>query len=426
MDKQYPDLTHIESHEELALYDLIPDAVWIFDLDRHGWWWGNPAALKFWGLKSVTELVDKDLSGDTEGARQRMLQTFELAAKTGLTVDPWTTYPDGKPKTLYMRHRAVLIGPQRHRAIIAYINEQVDLGEEPTNLLLVEAMRYTTLLVTNFTVDGVPVVENPAATAAYKQVDATLDDENNCIFVARFVNPEEGRECLSQALQHKGGRWDYLMDTADGPRRHTLDIRITRHPLSGDFLLLVVEYDITPLHDALSLAEDAQKKLHRLAHYDALTGLPSLRLLQENAKLLLAQAARTGQKLTVMFIDLDGFKAINDCYGHNTGDRVLQEVAQRLLSTLRESDQVSRFGGDEFVLLQANVSDQQDAATVAQKILDQIASPFPVEGGSANIGASIGIACFPDHGEHFKSLLRAADEAMYRGKRSGKNQYLFA
>ena len=133
---RYDHLVHINSHDELGLYELIPNVVWIFDLDKHGWWWGNPAAVEFWGLNNVQELIDKDLSGDTQGARDRTLQTFELAAKDGLTVDPWTTYPNGKPKTLLMMHRAVLLGPDKHRGIIAYINEQVNLGEQPENLLL--------------------------------------------------------------------------------------------------------------------------------------------------------------------------------------------------------------------------------------------------------------------------------------------------
>ena len=138
MSDDYSHLVHIADHSELKLYDLIPDVVWVFDLDKHGWWWGNEAAIKFWGLNTLQDLIDKDLSGDTQGARDRTRQTFDLAVKEGLTIDPWTTYPGGKPKTLYMRHRAVTLGPDRHRGIIAYVNEEVNLGETPENLLLVE------------------------------------------------------------------------------------------------------------------------------------------------------------------------------------------------------------------------------------------------------------------------------------------------
>ena len=88
MSSEYDHLVHIKSHEELALYDLIPDVVWVFDLDKHGWWWGNKMAIQFWGLDTLDELINKDLSGDTQGARERTVQTFELAVQKGLTIDP--------------------------------------------------------------------------------------------------------------------------------------------------------------------------------------------------------------------------------------------------------------------------------------------------------------------------------------------------
>ncbi|HEC75271.1 MAG TPA: GGDEF domain-containing protein, partial [Methylophaga aminisulfidivorans] len=258
MSTDYSHLTHIKSIDELHLYELIPTVVWIFDLDKHGWWWGNEAALTFWGLKSLDELVNKDLSGDTEGARDRMLQTFELAAKNGLSIDPWTTYPNGKPKTLYMLHRAVLIGPEKHRAIIAYVNEQVELGETPENLLLVEAMRYTTVLVSTFTFSGDIVIENPAATEAYKHIIPQQLGSDKNAFTARFNKLEEGIERLKDATEKRVGRWTHVMKTSEGLRQHTLDIRITRHPLTAEFLMLVTEYDVSELHQALEAANHAQ------------------------------------------------------------------------------------------------------------------------------------------------------------------------
>lgn len=203
MSATYPHLIHIENHSELHLYELIPDIVWIFDVDEHRWWWGNQAALKYWGLDSVNQLVHKDLSGDTQGARDRIWQTFELAQQQGLTTDPWTTYPGGKPKTLLMRHRAVLVGPEKHRAIIAYINEQVSLGEEPEHLLLVEAMRYTRVLVSSFDLSGKRITENPAATQAYTAREQTGEAVSD--FVARFADREQGQACWSQAKEQQGG-----------------------------------------------------------------------------------------------------------------------------------------------------------------------------------------------------------------------------
>jgi len=421
MENSYSHLVHIQSHDELRLYELIPNVVWIFDLDRHGWWWGNQAAIDFWGLKTVDELINKDLSGDTQGAKDRTAQTFELAARQGLTIDPWTTYPNGKPKTLHMMHRAVLLGPQKHRGIIAYINEEVNLGETPENLLLVEAMRYTNVLVTSFTFDGAMVIENPAATEAYKQINTAVLTDGITEFSARFADPAEGARCLEKAIAERGGRWTHRMQTSAGLRDHTLDIRITRHPLSGDFLILMSEYDVTSLHKALQDAREAQEKLQQMAYYEALTGLPTLHLFQDMARAQLTHAKRMKEKLAVMFIDLDGFKNVNDSYGHETGDQVLKDVAQRLKDKLRASDLLARFGGDEFVALQLDVKSADDAILFAEKIISVLAEPIVTQQGNITIGASVGIALYPQHGQDLKTLINKADKAMYRVKHAGKN-----
>jgi diguanylate cyclase (GGDEF)-like protein len=416
-------LPHIKDWSELTLYELIPNVVWIFDLDKHGWWWGNDAAIKFWNLGCVEDLVNKDLSGDTQGARDRTRQTFDLAAKNGLTIDPWTTYPNGKPKTLYMMHRAVLVGPDRHRAIIAYINEEVNLGETPENLLLAESMRYTNVLVTTFTRDGTPLVENPAATEAYKSITMDSLPEGANGFTARFRDLAEGNACFQRAMEENGGCWTHDMATSQGIRRHKLDIRMTRHPLTGDFLFMVAEYDVTDLHDA-------QERLRRLAHYDSLTELPSVNLLQERSAVILAHAARNKGKVAVLFIDLDGFKQVNDTWGHDAGDTVLKEVARRLPAHLRQSDQVARIGGDEFVVLLTDVHEIQNAKDVAHKIIESLTWPIDLSSigidAKGKVGASIGIAFYPEHGDTIQQLLKVADQSMYKVKKNGKGFYQVA
>ncbi len=431
MSADYSHLTHIKSIDELALYELIPTVVWIFDLEKHGWWWGNEAALTFWGLNSVDELINKDLSGDTQGARDRIIQTFQLAAKNGLSIDPWTTYPNGKAKTLYMLHRAVLVGDERHRAIIAYVNEQVELGETPENLLLVEAMRYTTVLVSTFTFSGDIVIENPAATEAYKHIiPQQLRDDKNA-FTARFENLEEGIERLKEATEKRVGRWTHMMKTSAGLRQHTLDIRITRHPLTAEFLILVTEYDVSELHQALEAANNAQLELKKQAHFDAITGLPSLHYLQQHAGDYLAKAKRQNQHIAIMFLDLDGFKSVNDTWGHDAGDQVLKQVAKRFTAILRQSDQLVRIGGDEFVIMIDDLKARADVETVAQKLIDALKAPINFvlsenETRQDTVGVSIGIAFFPEHGTNLEELVKVADRAMYDIKRNGKNNYSLA
>ena len=420
----YNHLVHIQSHDELKLYELIPNVVWVFDLDKHGWWWGNPAAVEFWGLDSLQALIDKDLSGDTQGARDRTRQTFDLAAQDGLTVDPWTTYPNGKPKTLLMMHRAVLLGPEKHRGIIAFINDQVNLGEQPENLLQMEAMRYTRVPATTFTLEGHPVVENPAATDTYPP--ARFGSATHCPFVARFANAEEGQACLEKVQAGEEGRWDYIMQTSNGHRRHSLDIRRTRHPLNGDFLFLVVEYDFTERYEALQAVEDARARLHDMAMKDALTGVHSLRYMQEAVQTQIAHAARHHHKLWLIFVDLDEFKSVNDRLGHAAGDTVLREVAQRLQSVVRNEDLLARIGGDEYVVLLSDAETEADAQAVAERFMEVLKKPITVLDHTLYVSASMGIAGYPNDGEDMDALLKAADKAMYRVKHGGKDGFVFA
>ena len=122
-----------------------------------------------------------------------------------------------------------------------------------------------------------------------------------------------------------------------------------------------------------------------------------------------------------MFIDLDGFKNVNDSYGHETGDQVLKDVAQRLKDKLRASDLLARFGGDEFVALQLDVKSADDAILFAEKIISVLAEPIVTQQGNITIGASVGIALYPQHGQDLKTLINKADKAMYQVKNAGKN-----
>lgn len=165
-----------------------------------------------------------------------------------------------------------------------------------------------------------------------------------------------------------------------------------------------------------------QKHLFGLAHFDQLTGLPNRTLFLDRLNQAISASARSSRALTVLFIDLDGFKPVNDTYGHNTGDRLLKEVAERLLSCLREGDTAARIGGDEFVIILLE-SDIEHAMNVAHRILGHLKIPYELGKKTiSKITASIGIAEFPKHAEDLDSLLSAADSAMYVSKNSGKDR----
>ncbi|MHB8951061.1 MAG: bifunctional diguanylate cyclase/phosphodiesterase [Rhodoferax sp.] len=174
----------------------------------------------------------------------------------------------------------------------------------------------------------------------------------------------------------------------------------------------------------ISQRKGDEEKIRMLADFDALTGLPNRRLLQDRIDTALSQAQRQGESLALMFLDLDRFKNVNDSLGHHAGDQLLMQVAQRLKSVLREQDTVCRVGGDEFVLL-CTSTDATGAAHVAQKLHDMTAQRYLVDQQELAISFSIGIALYPDDGDSFAKLSMSADTAMYRAKQAGRNAYRF-
>lgn len=166
-----------------------------------------------------------------------------------------------------------------------------------------------------------------------------------------------------------------------------------------------------------------QKHLFGLAHFDQLTGLPNRTLFLDRLTQAISVSNRASRAISLLFIDLDGFKPVNDTYGHAIGDRLLKEVAERLLACLREGDTAARLGGDEFVIILLE-SDLDRAITVAHRILGTLRVPYEFGKKTiSSISASIGIAEYPVHADELDALVSAADQAMYIAKKNGKNQF---
>ncbi|HJT16793.1 MAG TPA: EAL domain-containing protein [Thermoanaerobaculia bacterium] len=167
----------------------------------------------------------------------------------------------------------------------------------------------------------------------------------------------------------------------------------------------------------------AEEQIKHLAYHDALTGLPNRLLFKDRLTVAISHAQRERTKLAVLFLDLDRFKVINDSLGHNIGDQLLQAVAARVQSCVRESDTVARLGGDEFTILLPHLPQGEDAALVAQKIIDAVRYPFQIEGREFFMTTSIGISLYPDDGFDAETLIKNADTAMYQAKEQGRDNY---
>jgi len=193
---------------------------------------------------------------------------------------------------------------------------------------------------------------------------------------------------------------------------------------ADDLEVLVVERTVE-LNREISKKQKAYQKLHYLANYDQLTQLPNRNLFNERLAYAHKQAQRNKNPFSVLLIDLDRFKQVNDSLGHHMGDLLLEQVGVRLSECLRGIDTIARLGGDEFIIILTELKESKDAALVAKKIITAIETAFIINEHTVYIGCSIGISSYPDDGEEFDAMLRYADMAMHEVKAKGKNNYTF-
>jgi diguanylate cyclase (GGDEF)-like protein len=205
----------------------------------------------------------------------------------------------------------------------------------------------------------------------------------------------------------------------------SLRLPIMRRHLNDEIGMLSMSANamLDAAENAITEVTKQRNELERLATHDHLTGLPTMRLAEDRLQIACSRARRSNAKVALLFIDLDGFKSINDNYSHEAGDEVLKEVSKRLLDSVRANDTAARIGGDEFMVILENITDIQASTLVASNIIKALTEPIPITGRDVTLSASIGIAIFPDHTEDVKAMRHLADHAMYRVKQAGKGSF---
>jgi diguanylate cyclase (GGDEF)-like protein/PAS domain S-box-containing protein len=197
-----------------------------------------------------------------------------------------------------------------------------------------------------------------------------------------------------------------------------MEMSVSEMELNGHRYFIGITRDITD-------RKRAEQKIAHLAHYDYLTDLPNRALFVDVLNHSISSAKRNKLKVAVLFIDLDGFKKVNDAMGHDAGDLLLKDVALRIRGTIRDADTVARVGGDEFVIVLDDIETNKNAALVANKIIVALAKPFELKGKQCRVTGSIGISMYPECSKIPEKLIQQADEAMYLAKQSGKNTWKF-
>jgi diguanylate cyclase (GGDEF)-like protein/PAS domain S-box-containing protein len=240
---------------------------------------------------------------------------------------------------------------------------------------------------------------------------------------------------VTDAESHEIGAKSMGVLTGPTPNEHSPSARIL---VRGDGSVIPIEDCLAPIHDRegrvsgtvvvfrdVSAARAMAQQISHSAAHDFLTGLPNRMLLQDRIDHAIALAPRHGSKVAVLFLDLDGFKYINDSLGHPVGDKLLQSIAKRLVGCVRGSDTVSRQGGDEFVVLLSELQKVADAAILARRLLKAVAEAHSIDHHDLHITTSIGISVFPDDGPDAETLIKNADTAMYQAKENGRQSYQF-
>ena len=229
---------------------------------------------------------------------------------------------------------------------------------------------------------------------------------------------EKGFDCVRQNEPgHVVGKTLELAGLRKDGTQIVTEHSIAGVSIDGEWHTICIVRDVTE-------RKQFEERIQHLATYDNLTGLPNRMLFYDRLRQAIHLAGRNRHELSLLYLDLDKFKAVNDALGHDAGDEVLKGAANRIQQQVRESDTVARIGGDEFAVILHRIASPQDAATVAKKIIDALLTVFELSGAkheTARIGASIGIATFPADGPDMDTLLKVADSAMYKAKQSGNS-----
>lgn len=346
----------------------------------------------------------------------------QIAQKNGFTTmnEEWINFKNGE-QALYQVYKSPVKDRWGEFVGILGVGHDITLQREHERTLKLAASVFDSIREGVIVADskGVVLEVNPALKQAQALTDEMLVGER--IINLPFMKRHRGYFVkLLRHLQHSDVFEDEIWtETANG-KQIAVHMSVVAVRDDKDVLLnyVAVISDIT----TLKLHE---KQLHKAAFLDPLTQLPNRRLLDDRIQLALRQANRTGLQVAIVFLDLDGFKQVNDSYGHETGDKLLMEIAQRLMHTVRDGDTVSRVGGDEFALVLNQLESFAQCEEIIKRILKNISQVVKVNDISAQVTVSAGIALYPNDNCDADTLLRHADQSMYFAKNAGKNGYHF-
>ncbi len=275
---------HFKDHNDLRQLGRLSTPVWIFDVDRHGIWWANTQGLAFWKANSIEDLRAREFDTDSATVRERLRQIVDLGSNDSHVTDTWTLYPGGDPQTVILSFQPVIIEEQVHGVLIELV-EVVDREADDETWRLLEAARATPLMMTTFSLEGHLLAENPASLACYGSRSAKRSDLTD--LEARFLNASDAELVLAKTASNETAKWDAEVLTAQGTRVHSISVRKGRDPITGDFVTVLSEEDVTERAELRKLQETEREELkHKVAESS-----DKLRVSQERYELAAQTAA---------------------------------------------------------------------------------------------------------------------------------------
>jgi len=405
-----------------TLFDTVGDAIMVHDAGSGQVLAATPSAsgMLGWGRDAAPNMTPEDLaSGVPPFTGENYQHYLELAAEGRPQSFEWLSRTSGgTPLWLEVRlQRTTVAGQPRVVALLRDLSERKAAEQEIQKLTLAVEQSPASVMITD--PEGFIEYVNPKFTEVTGFTSAEVLGKNPRMLKSGRHNAEFYRE-LWETIS--GGRvWTNEMcnRTKSGEEIWELASIAPVNDFAGRHIYYVaVKEDIT-------LRKRQEERIRHMALHDQLTDLPNRNLFMDRLTQAVARARRTGLKAALVYVDLDKFKPVNDELGHEAGDAVLVEVARRLRICIRDVDTAARLGGDEFVVVLQDVTNDYDVETVAGRIHRAMGEPFAVAGQARVLGASMGVAVAPDHGDQVDKLIRCADAAMYAVKRATRNGYRF-
>lgn len=394
--------------QRVKLLERLRQPVWVFDIDNSRIVWGNPSCLSFWQADSLEELVSRDMASDMSETVARRLKQYQLDFHRDCSkqfCEIWTLYPNGEPVTSEIVYSGIQLDDGR-MAMFCEVLQKKEL--DANSLRSTEALLHTSVMITLYSAAGVPLYRNPAARENVRSNDEKLEEHFTQSTMLNLLQRDSGDDINIVAS----------VNTAEGHRWHDITARRCLDSVTGDQAWLISEVDVSKL-------KATEERAQFLAEHDTLTNLPNRNYVTIAFQTIIDRLVASGASGALIFIDLDHFKNVNDTLGHEAGDKLLIEVADRLKTLTRTEDVVARLGGDEFLLLLGPIDEDLNLNSFSNSLIRTLSQPIVLDGRDIKVTPSIGISLFPQDGRQIQDLMRHADLAMYHAKELGRNKFAF-